>query len=90
MKLTVVLGVSGEASFDISLTDNEFVRKWLKEFRWCLDNCNINQQEAFSGLLTLSEAEQILRNACVTINKYLKNFIEIRTDFVSQPQEYFN
>ena len=90
MKLTVVLGASGEASFDILLNDNDFVLKWLNEFRWCLDNCNINQQEAFSGLLTLSESEQILRNACVTINKYLKNFIEIRTDFVSQPQEYFN
>ena len=90
MQLTVVLGASGEASFDISLNDNDFVCKWVKELRWCLDNCSINQQEAFAGLLTLNEAEQILKNACVIINKYLKNFIEIRPDFVSQSQEYFN
>jgi hypothetical protein len=90
MKLTVVLGAAGEASFDIELNDNPFVRKWIKELQWCLDNCSINQQEAFAGLLTLHEAEQILNNACITINKYLKNFIEIRPDFVSQPQDYFN
>ena len=90
MKLTVVLGAVGEASFDVELNDNPFVRKWVKELQWCLDNCSINQQEAFAGLLTLHEAEQILNNACITINKYLKNFIEIRPDFVSQPQDYFN
>ena len=72
MKLTVVLGASGEASFDITLNDNPFVHKWVEELRWCLDNCAFNQQEAFSGLLTLNEARQILNNACVTINKYLK------------------
>lgn len=87
MRLTVVLGASGEESFDIELNDNDFVRKWIKEFRWCLDNCELNQQEAFSGLLTLSEAEQILNNACVTINKYMKGFIKIETDY---SQEYFN
>jgi len=87
MHLTVVLGASGEASFDITLNDNSFTRKWVKELRWCLDNCDFNQQESFSGLLTLSEAEQILNNACVTINKYLKGFIKIETD---HSQEYFN
>lgn len=90
MQLTVVLGASGEASFDILLNDNSFVNKWTKELRWCLDNCNLNQQEAFAGLLTLNEAEQILENACVTINKYLKNFIELRPAIANQPQEYFN
>jgi hypothetical protein len=87
MRLTVVLGASGEASFDIKLNDNNFVHKWIEELRWCLDNCEFNQQEAFSGLLTLSNAEQILNNACVTINKYMKGFIEIETD---HSQEYFN
>ena len=88
MKLTVVLGTSGESSFDILLNDNDFVRKWIEELRWCLDNCEFNQQEAFSGLLTLAEARQILTNACVTINKYLKNFIDIKPD--ENSQEYFN
>jgi len=87
MMLTVVLGASGEASFDINLNNNSFTRKWVKELHWCLDNCELNQQEAFSGLLTLSEAEQILNNACVTINKYMKGFIKIETDY---SQEYFN
>lgn len=90
MKLTVVLGASSEASFDILLDDNSFVHKWTEELRWCLDNCAFNQQEAFAGLLTLTDAEQILENACVVINKYLKNFIELRQDIVNQPQEYFN
>ena len=71
MKLTVVLGAAGEASFDIELNDNPFVCKWIKELQWCLDNCSINQQEAFAGLLTLHESEQILNNACITINKYI-------------------
>jgi hypothetical protein len=88
MKLTVVLGASGEASFDITLNDNPFVYKWVEELRWCLDNCAFNQQEAFSGLLTLTEARQILNNACVTINKYLKNYIDIQPE--ENSQEYFN
>lgn len=90
MKLTVILGTSGEASFDISLFDNSFVRKWIKEFQWCLDNCKLNQDEAFSGLLTLHEASEHLHSACVIINKYLKNFIDIKSDFLNQNQEYFN
>jgi hypothetical protein len=87
MRLTVVLGASGEASFDINLNNNSFTRKWVKELQWCLDNCEFNQREAFSGLLTLHESEQILNNACVTINKYMKGFIKIETDY---SQEYFN
>jgi len=54
MKLTVLLGSSGEESFDINLYDNSFARKWAKEFQWCLENCEINQDEAFSGLLSLT------------------------------------
>lgn len=90
MKLTVVLGASSEASFDILLNDNPFVRKWANELQWCLDNCHFNQQEAFSSLLTLEDAAQVLRNSCVVINSYLKDFIEIKDDIVNQPQEYFN
>ncbi len=90
MKLTVVLGTSGEVSFDILLFDNEFVRKWTEEFQWCLDNCEIDQEESFSGLLSLREAGEKLYNACVVINRYLKNFIELRSDLETQSQEYFN
>jgi hypothetical protein len=90
MQLTVVLGANSEASFDILLNDNSFVRKWIKELSWCLDNCSINQVEAFAGLLTLDESASHLTEACSTINKYLKNFIEIRSDIISQPQDYFN
>lgn len=90
MKLTVLLGSSGEESFDITLYDNSFTQKWVKELRWCLDNCEINQAEAFSGLLSLEESCKILSSSCETINKYLKNFIEIRENILDQPQEYFN
>ena len=88
MRLTVVLGASGEASFDIKLNNNNFVHKWIEELRWCLDNCEFNQQEAFSGLLTLINARQILNNACVTINNYIKGFIDIKPE--EDSQEYFN
>jgi len=87
MHLTVVLGTSDEVTFDITLNDNSFVRKWAEEFSWCLSNCEFNQQESFAGLLTLDEAKQILNNACVTINKYLKGFIVIQENL---SQEYFN
>lgn len=90
MKLTVVLGTSDTVSFDIELNDTPFVNKWVKELSWCLDNCKINQQEAFSGFLTPTEAANRLSSACVIINGYLKNFIEIRTDLLDQPQDYFN
>ena len=90
MKLTVILGASGEASFDILLNNNPFILKWIKELQWCLDNCNFNQSEAFSGLLTLSEASEKLYSACAVINRYLKNFIDLRIDLLDQPQEYFN
>ena len=90
MKLTVVLGASSEASFDILLNDNNFVRKWTKELEWCLHNCEFNQQEAFSSFLTLNESADILKQSCLTINSYLKNFIDIKEDIQNQPQEYFN
>ena len=60
MKLTVVLGASSEASFDILLNDNSFVRKWAKELEWCLQHCDINQHEAFFSLLPLSDAADAL------------------------------
>lgn len=90
MELRVILGTSGEAAFDIQLYDNEFVRKWTKELQWCLDNSSIDQQESFSGLLTLHEANEKLVSACVVINRYLKNFIEVQYKLVPQSQEYFN
>ena len=48
MHLTVVLGgAQGEVSFDISLNHNSFTEKWVNELRWCLSNCDFNQDEAF-------------------------------------------
>lgn len=90
MKLTVVLGASGEASFDITLDDNAFVRKWTKELQWCLDNCAFVQHEAFAGFLPLNKRVQLLKNSIVTINQYVKNFIELRDDIINQDQNYFN
>jgi hypothetical protein len=90
MKLTVLLGVSGEASFDITLNDNSFVQKWTEELRWCLNNCEFNQQEAFATLNTLEDLEEKLLQSCKTINQYLKNFIEVRSNIKEQTQEYFN
>ncbi len=90
MFLTVVLGTSGEVSIDIALNDNAFTRKWVRELHWCLNNCGIDQQEAFAGFQTRQESADKLISACVVINKYLKNFIEIRCDLLNQPQEYFN
>ncbi len=90
MKLTVVLGASSEASFDIILYNNDFVRKWVKELQWCLDNSEFNQSEAFASFLTLQASTNILTQSCLTINSCLKNFIEIKEDLVNQPREYFN
>lgn len=90
MKLTVVLGASQEASFDISLNDNSFTAKWVEELRWCLSNSTVDQDESFVQQLTLEESTKILLQACYTINRYLKNFIEIRDTILEQPQEYFN
>lgn len=91
MKLRVILDASPmEASFDIVLNQNSFVEKWLTELQWCLNNCEINQQEAFAGIRTTSEAAQILKQSCVTINKYLKNFIKISENILEEDQSYFN
>ena len=90
MKLTIYLGTDDLQSFDVMLYDNAFTKKWLQEFRWCLDNCKINQQESFSCLVPIEEAAETLKNSCLTINKYLKNMIEIRDSILEQPPEYFN
>jgi hypothetical protein len=90
MKLTVVLGASQEASFDITLNDNNFTRKWVDELRWCVSHCEFNQLEAFASLIPLIDSATILKESCVTINQYLKNFIEIKDELLDQPQEYFN
>jgi hypothetical protein len=90
MKLTVALGVEGAETFDIQLNSNSFTQKWVNEFRWHLDHCSINQTEAFASLITSAESADILTTACKTINKYLRGFIEIRSDLENQPQEYFN
>jgi hypothetical protein len=90
MKLTVILGANEESAFDITIYDNSFTRKWVKELSWCLDNCDFNQNEAFASNISLKNAEEILTQSCITINKYLKNFIEVRNDILNQPQEYFN
>ena len=87
MKLVVTLGASSEASFDIHLYDTKFVSKYVNELLWCLQNCEFNQHEVFATLYSIDESKQELLNACLTINKYLKNFISIEdTDL----QEYYN
>ena len=90
MKLTVELGASSEASFDILLNDNDFVYKWLQELQWCLDHCEFEQQEAFASMLPLDQAAEILKQSCITINRYIKNFIEVKDDILAQPTDYFN
>ena len=90
MKITVLLGASQEASFDITLNDNFFTQKWVEELRWCLTHCDFDQQEVFASFLTLKESADILIESCNIINRYLKNFIEIRPNIIEQPQEYFN
>lgn len=87
MKLVVTLGASSEASFDIHLYDTKFVSKYIDELKWCLQNCEFNQQEALATLYSTDYKNQILLDACVTINKYLKNFIEIQN---TDSQDYFN
>jgi hypothetical protein len=90
MQLTVVLGTHSEASFTISLNNNAFVQKWVEEVRWCLINCNFEQQEAFAGLMSLEQSAEVLTKSCVTINQYIKNFIDIKENLLMQDQEYFN
>ena len=90
MKLEVNLGASSEASFEILLNSNPFVFKWLDEVSWCIQNCSFNQQEAFASFITLDQAIVNLTNACHVINRYLKGFLDIRSDIRDQSQEYFN
>ncbi len=90
MKLTVLLGASQEASFDITLYDNSFTQRWVEELRWCLSNSTIYQVESFSPQYTLDESRDLLINSCEIINRYIENFIEIRPNIKQQPQEYFN
>jgi len=89
MKLWVYLGTTGDC-FSIDLHNNLFVNKWLKELRWCLDNCEFNQQEAFASLLSLPESADLLEQSIVTINKYLPNAIETKFPVLNQTQDYFN
>ena len=90
MKLTMLLGASQEAAFDITLYDNSFTRKWVEELRWCLLHSTFNQTESFMMHFTLDESEKILVDSCEVINKYLKNFIEIKPHIKDQSQDYFN
>jgi hypothetical protein len=90
MQLKIVLGTNSETSFTVTLNNNAFVQKWVQELRWCLANCNFEQQEAFAGLMSLDQSVEILTESCITINRYLKNFIEIRENLLDQDQEYFN
>ena len=90
MRLIVVLGIHSEASFTISLNNNAFVQKWVEEVRWCLTNCDFEQQEAFWGVMSLEQSAEVLTKSCVTINQYLKNFIDIKENLLMQDQEYFN
>lgn len=90
MQLRVVLGTHGETSFTVSLNDNNFVKKWVEELKWCLTNCDFDQQESFWGLLTLEESAKTLNDSCLIINQYLKNFIDIRENPLDQNQDYFN
>lgn len=87
MKLVVTLGASSEASFDIHLYDTKFVSKYVKELSWCLQNCEFNQREAFTTLYSADHNKQCLKDACLIINKYLKNFINIQDE---SSQEYYN
>ena len=87
MKLVVTLGASSEASFDIHLYDTKFVSKYVNELSWCLQNCEFNQREAFTTLYSADHNKQCLKDACLIINKYLKNFINIQDD---SSQEYYN
>lgn len=87
MRLTVVLGASGEASFDIILNDNDFVRKWVDELRWCLDNCPFDQLEIFSNFKTADELFISINESCTVINSYINEFI-VTNDHCTQ--EYLN
>jgi hypothetical protein len=87
MKLVVTLGASAEASFDIHLYDTKFVSKYVGELIWCLQHCEFNQHEAFATLYSLNYSKKCLRDSCLVINKYLKDFIDIQ-DISSQ--EYYN
>lgn len=91
MQLSVVLDPSTpEGSFTISLHNNSFVTKWLAEFRWCVENCKINQQDAFFDSMSVEQASAILLDSCTIINRYLKDFIKIESDLAKQTQEYYN
>lgn len=88
MILTVVLGASSEASFDIVLRDNSFVKKWTKEFEWCLDNCEFNQQESFAEWMSVDQAQNLVLDSCAVINRYLPGFIKSTES--SWTQQYLN
>jgi hypothetical protein len=41
-------------------------------------------------MLPLDQAAEILKQSCITINRYIKNFIEVEDDILAQPTDYFN
>lgn len=90
MKLVIHLGINGNESVTIDLFNNKFVNKWIEELVWCLDNCQINQQEAFADLLSLEESVKVLSDSCNIINSYLPDFIDISDNLLDQPQDYYN
>jgi hypothetical protein len=59
MHLTVVLGTHSEVSFDISLNQNSFTEKWVNELRWCLNNCDFNQGETFTTLISILSTNRL-------------------------------
>ena len=93
MRLTVALGASREASFDILLDDNAFIPKWVDEIRWSLVQLYINKY-----LKNLSSYEQILQidrksisiicTLCRASQRFIRRFSQI--DYIQAYNKNFN
>lgn len=87
MQLTIVLGASSEASFDIELYSTPFVEKWISELKWCVENCGIDQTETFSNFEDPTYLQDKIGKSVEIINSYLKGFIDVSSEY---SREYLN
>jgi hypothetical protein len=75
----------------ITLRDIDFVHRWARLLESELQNSSLMQDHIYSSLMTEIQCQQHLRQAILTVNKFLKKeFIAVPTDQDFTTDNYFN